>query len=147
MNNMTPDEMADILAMHSPGGRIKSFSSDQKKQLSAEQKGMPAAEPDNLKSEKPCKKIFKYEIPCKEKFDLELPRDATIIRCEDVEGKFFIWAIVNPDPENPKETRRFECYKTGQEIYTSIQSLRLIGTCKLFIMQELCLYVFEKLNP
>lgn len=88
-------------------------------------------------------KIFKYEIPCKEKFEISLPKGAQIIRCEDVEGKFFIWAIVNPDPEHPTETRYFECYKTGQEIHTPLCHLNLLGTCKLFIMQELCLYVFE----
>ena len=88
-------------------------------------------------------KIYKYEIPCKEKFELELPQYAQIIRCEDVDGKFFLWAIVNTDENHPKQIRHFECYKTGQEIETPLNHLQMVGTCKLFIMQELCLYVFE----
>ena len=91
------------------------------------------------------KKIFKYELPIKEKFSIGLPAEALIIRCEDVDGKFFLWAIVDPDiPEI--EERYFECYKTGQPIDTPINHLKHIGNCKLFIMQELCLYVFENIN-
>lgn len=91
------------------------------------------------------KKIFKYELPVKEKLTLELPKNALIIRCEDVDGQFFIWAIVDPESEET-ETRFFECYKTGQEIHTDLSHLNHIGNCKLFIMQELCLYVFENVN-
>lgn len=91
------------------------------------------------------KKIFKYELPVKEKVTMQLPKSALIIRCEDVDGKFFIWAIVDPE-STETETRFFECYKTGQEITTDLAYLRHIGNCKLFIMQELCLYVFENIN-
>lgn len=90
-------------------------------------------------------KIFKYELPIKEKFELELPKNAQIIRVEDVDGKFFLWAIV--DETSPDtEKRYFECYKTGQPIDTNISNLKFLGTCKLFIMQELCLYIFENLT-
>lgn len=34
-------------------------------------------------------KIFKYSIPTKEKYVIELPKDAQIIRVEDVDGLFF----------------------------------------------------------
>lgn len=88
-------------------------------------------------------KIFKYSVPVKEMFTMDLPRDATIIRVEDVDGQFFLWAIVNTEEGYPTEKRYFECYKTGQEIKTPLQYLKHIGTMKLFIMQELCLYVFE----
>jgi hypothetical protein len=88
-------------------------------------------------------KIYKYSIPTKEKYIIELPKDAKIIRVEDVDGLFFLWDIVNTDENHPKEKRCLEFYKTGQVIETPIDRLNYLGTCKLFIMQELCLYVFE----
>lgn len=88
-------------------------------------------------------KIYKYALPVRETFELELPKNAQIIRVEDVDGLFFLWAIVNCEDSCEKETRFFECYKTGQVINTPLENLKLLGTCKLFIMQELCLYVFE----
>ena len=91
------------------------------------------------------KRIFKYPLPVKETCDMELPQGADIIRVEDVDGHFFLWAAVNPDPEHPKEIRYLELYKTGQEIHTPMDSLHFLGTCKMFIMQELCLYVFENI--
>lgn len=89
------------------------------------------------------KAIYKYPIPTKEKYEIELPLDAQIIRVEDVDGLFYLWAIVETDEDHPKETRYLEFYKTGQPIETPISELIFLGTCKLFIMQELCLYVFE----
>lgn len=81
-----------------------------------------------------------------EKYEIELPKDAQIIRVEDVDGLFFLWAIVETDEDCEKELRFLEFYKTGQPIETPINHLNFLGTCKLFIMQELCLYVFENLN-
>lgn len=89
--------------------------------------------------------IYKYSLPVQEKYTIELPKGAQIIRVEDVDGLFFLWAIVNTDHEN--ETRYLEFYKTGQPIETPLADLVFLGTCKLFIMQELCLYVFENVNP
>ena len=40
------------------------------------------------------KKIFKYEMSIKEKQEIELPINAKIIRVDDVDGKLFLWAIV-----------------------------------------------------
>jgi len=90
-------------------------------------------------------KIFKYSIPTKEKYELLLPKHAQILRVEDVDGLFFLWAIVNTE-EEVKEMRFLEFYKTGQPIETPLENLIYLGTCKLFIMQELCLYVFENLR-
>lgn len=87
------------------------------------------------------KVIYKYELPVLEKFDLELPAGADIIRVDDVDGKFWVWAIV--DNEAEPEVRHIECYKTGQPIETPMTDLKYLGFCKLFIMQELCLYMFE----
>lgn len=89
--------------------------------------------------------IYKYSLPVQEKLVIELPMGAQIIRVEDVAGLFWLWAIV--DPEAEKEPRYIECYKTGQPIETPLQHLKYLGACKLFIMQELCLYVFEDIGP
>lgn len=91
-------------------------------------------------------KIFKYTIPTKEKFEIDLPKGAIIIRVEDVDGLFFLWAIVDTSENAETETRYLEFYKTGQLIETPLCDLKFIGTCKLFIMQELCLYVFENVK-
>ncbi|MEO9884965.1 MAG: hypothetical protein ABJG33_04940 [Balneola sp.] len=91
------------------------------------------------------KKIFKYELSIKESQDLELPLGADIIRVDDVDGRFFLWAIVDPETDK-KEIRHLEFYKTGQTIETDTSELFYIGFCKLFIMQELGLYVFENLT-
>lgn len=92
-------------------------------------------------------KIFKYSIPTKEKYAIELPVNAKIIRVEDVDGLVFLWAIVDSSEGVETEKRYLEFYKTGQLVETPLDHLELIGTCKLFIMQELCLYVFENINP
>lgn len=91
------------------------------------------------------KKIYKYELSVKEKQQIELPVGAEIIRVDDVDGKFFLWAIVNPE-EQVSEIRSLEFYKTGQEINTLCHHLNYIGFCRLFIMQELGLYVFENIS-
>ncbi len=60
------------------------------------------------------KKIFKYEMSIKEKQEIELPINAEIIRVDDVDGKFFLWAIVEPpkeDEEQETEVRFIELEK------------------------------------
>ena len=90
------------------------------------------------------KVIYKYTLPVKEKCVIELPKQSIIIRVEDVDGQFYLWAIV--DKEEEIEKRYLEFYKTGQPIETPVENLKFLGTCKLFIGQELCLYVFENIN-
>lgn len=92
------------------------------------------------------KKIYKYSLPVQEKYCIQLPKDAQIIRVEDVDGLFFLWAIVDTSEDVELEERYLEFYKTGQPIETPLEHLNHIGTCKLFIMQELCLYVFENVS-
>lgn len=92
------------------------------------------------------KKIYKYSLPVQEKYSIELPLGAKIIRVEDVDGLFFLWAMVDTDPDYPTELRHLEFYKTGQPIEGS-DGLVYLGLCKLFIMQELGLYVFERVIP
>lgn len=91
-------------------------------------------------------KIYKYELSIQEKQEIELPVGARIIRVDDVDGKFFLWAIVNADEHRETVMRRFEFYKTGQPILTELVHLHYIGFCKLQIMQELGLYVFENIS-
>lgn len=86
-------------------------------------------------------KIFKYELACLEEQTIQLPQDAQIIRVASVEGKFFLWAIV--DPELPLEGRCLVCYKTGQPFKQNPNHLSYLGLCSLWIMQELGLYFFE----
>lgn len=93
------------------------------------------------------KSIYKYPLPATEKAVVELPKGAQILRTEDVDGFFFLWAVVNINPDCEKENRYLEFYKTGQPIETPLENLKYLGTCKIFIMQELCLYVFENLKP
>lgn len=89
--------------------------------------------------------IHKYPIPVKEKFSLQLPACAEIIRCEDVDGFFFIWAKV--DTEAPMEERYFEMHKTGSPMsFAPNQHAKYLGACKLLIVMELCLYVFEVID-
>lgn len=91
------------------------------------------------------KTIYKYSLPVQEKFVIELPAGAQIIRVDDVAGLFWLWAIV--DTEAALVSRYIECYKTGQPIETPLHNLMYLGPCKLFIMQELCLYMFENVTP
>jgi hypothetical protein len=87
-------------------------------------------------------KIFKYSLAVQEKQEINLPKGARIIRVADVDGLFFLWAIVDTETTEV-ETRKIEMYKTGHEFTTHPDKLKYLGECKLFIMQELGLYVFE----
>ena len=57
--------------------------------------------------------IYKYQIPIKESFTINMPKNARIIRIDDVGGLCFMWAEV--DTNSPNENRDFRAYKTGQE--------------------------------
>lgn len=87
------------------------------------------------------RKIFKYRAPIAEKFVTGLPDGAEVLRVEDVDGEFFIWAIVDPEEKN-KQWFWFECYKTGQPIDSTVSLKDYVGRFRMFIMQELMLYVF-----
>lgn len=89
--------------------------------------------------------IYKYPLPVKEKYSIELPQGAKIVRVEDVDGFNFLWAIVNVDPEHPKETRHLEFYKTGAAIKNP-DELFYLGLCKIYVQQELGLYCFERIS-
>ncbi|MFC0183315.1 hypothetical protein SAMN04515674_105276 [Pseudarcicella hirudinis] len=94
------------------------------------------------------KAIYKYQLPIQETHILELPEGYEIIRVEAIDGLFFLWAIVNTNENHPKTKCYLEFYKTGQPFKSEdLESLSFLGTCKLFIGQELCLYVFENFKP
>jgi hypothetical protein len=89
--------------------------------------------------------IYKYELGCLEKQTIELPQDAKIIRVCDLDGKFWLWAMVNTNPDCPKESRKIEMYKTGMPI-DNCDGLVYLGLCCLYVMQELGLYTFERIG-
>lgn len=90
------------------------------------------------------KKIYKYQIPVCEKYAIELPLNARIIRVDDVDGFFYLWAMIDIH-ESSTEKRHLELYKTGQDIPGN-DNLVYLGFCKIFIGMELGLYVFENVT-
>jgi len=90
-------------------------------------------------------KIYKYPLGVLETQTLDLPEGAQIIRVDTVDGKLFLWAIVNTAPDVKEVTRYLEFYKTGQAFTSKISDLNYLGSCRLYIMQELMLYVFENI--
>lgn len=93
-------------------------------------------------SEATGKVIFKYQMPVLERFTMKLPAGAQIIRMEDQDGLFWLWAVV--DTNAPLEDREFMAFKTGAKIPTDA-SLSYIGFCAVFVQMELGLYIFEVL--
>ena len=91
------------------------------------------------------KAIYKYPMPVQEKIEVELPVGAKIIRVSDIDGLFFLWAIVDTEIDE-REIRYIEFYKTGQPI-DHPETLVYLGLCCIFIMQELGLYTFERIAP
>lgn len=84
--------------------------------------------------------IFKYQMPVLESFTMQLPKNAEIIRVEDQDGMFWMWAVVNTDAE--LEDRNFLAFKTGAKMPDNVP-LKYIGFCKIFVQMELGLYIFE----
>ena len=80
-------------------------------------------------------------IPVLEEFTLQLPKNSEIIHVSDFNGKFYMW--IKYESDDNYEPRYFECYKTGMEFKNPEMSLEYLGLCKLWIMQELGLYIFE----
>lgn len=84
--------------------------------------------------------IFKYQMPVLESFTMQLPKNAEIIRVEDQDGMFWMWAVVNTDAE--LEDRNFLAFKTGAKMPDNVH-LKYIGFCKIYVQMELGLYIFE----
>lgn len=60
------------------------------------------------------KKVYKYNLDIKYSYTLELPVDAEILSFDMHAGLISLWALV--DPLVDKEIRKFEIYRTGDEI-------------------------------
>lgn len=89
------------------------------------------------------KTIFKYQMPVLEKFEMELPIDAEILRVQDVDGMFWLWAVVNTNSDT--EIRKFRAFKTGAPIPEALK-LDYIGFCAIHVQMELGLYIFEEIK-
>ncbi len=87
--------------------------------------------------------IYKYELGVLEKQTINLPRDAKILRVDSLDGRFWLWAMVDTSPDCQVETRYIEMYKTGMPIDNQ-NGLVYLGLCTLYVMQELGLYTFER---
>lgn len=92
-------------------------------------------------SEATGKVIFKYQMPVKEVFSIDLPKGAQIIRVADLDGMFWLWAIV--DTNAPMEKRFFRAFKTGAKIPDDFDTSHYLGMCAVFVQMELGLYIFE----
>lgn len=84
--------------------------------------------------------IYKYQMPVLEQFEMELPVGAEILRVQDMDGMFWMWAMVNT--ESPTERRKFVAFKTGAKIPDDL-NIKYIGFCAIFVQMELGLYIFE----
>lgn len=87
--------------------------------------------------------IFKYQMPVLEEFTMDLPKGAEIIRMQDMDGMFWLWAVVNT--EAPMEKRYFRAFKTGAKIPDNVE-LKYVGFCAVFVQMELGLYIFEDMT-
>ena len=83
------------------------------------------------------KKIFKYELGIKEKQEIKLPVNAEIIRVDDVDGKFFLWAIVEP----PKEDEEIETYPENSFLRLNQYNIHRVSGVK-----STCLRSFLKVS-
>ena len=85
------------------------------------------------------KTIFKYQMPVLERFTMQLPEGSQVLRVDDQDGMFWLWAVV--DTKNAYEDREFVAVKTGAPVPDL--NLHYVGFCKIFIQMELGLYIFE----
>lgn len=84
--------------------------------------------------------IFKYQMPILERFTMSMPEGAEIIRMADIDGFFWLWAVV--DTRLPNESRHFVAVKCGANVPEN-GDLFYRGFCAIHVQQELGLYIFE----
>ena len=87
------------------------------------------------------KAIHKYVLPMLEESFVDMPSVNTIISAEMQEGFICVWAIV--DTDSPIINKKFNLYKTGQEIKANVKVLKYIGIAKVNVGMELGMHVFE----
>ncbi|MEO1658283.1 MAG: hypothetical protein AAFR65_11210 [Pseudomonadota bacterium] len=88
------------------------------------------------------KRIYKYQLAVAEEQVLEVPAGAEFIRLDGIDGKLWVWALVDPN-EQEFACRRLLAFKTGGDIPDSVTSAEYIGCAAIFIQMELMLYFFE----
>lgn len=90
------------------------------------------------------KAIHKYVLPMLEESFVDMPSVNTVISAEMQDGWICVWAIV--DTNLPMVKKRFNLYKTGQEIKEPIENLKYIGIAKIHVGMDLGMHIFEVLN-
>ena len=103
------------------------------------------SETEAMPENKPVYKIFKYTLPIAERTHIDLPLGAQILRVDGLDGGLWVWAIV--DTTASLERREFALFKTGGDMPDNVaEEYKYVGCGSIYIQQELCLYVFEKLR-
>lgn len=87
--------------------------------------------------------IFKYQMPVLERFTMRLPAGAKILRVQDQDGMFWLWAEVRTDVQD--EERHFRAFKCGGQMPDDAE-LHYIGFCAVFVQMELGLYIYEEVT-
>jgi hypothetical protein len=75
--------------------------------------------------------IYKYDVPLTDEFELDMPVGAEVISVQVQRGTPRLWAMVNADPETPRESRRFRLLGTGRAIPAEFQLARFVGTFQM----------------
>lgn len=97
---------------------------------------MTDEKPDNSK-----RVVWKYPLNAVEHQYLELPKGADILTVQTQGEGPQLWALVNPDPDIPKETRHIHIMATGEQKPSYYWSgLSYIAT---FQIMSLVFHVFE----
>lgn len=82
----------------------------------------------------------RIQLAVKEKQEIECI-GGTPVYAEEYDGKMYIYHIARP-PLYATHYYKIAVYKTGQPIDIDINKLQYLGLCRLWIAQELGLYVF-----
>lgn len=89
------------------------------------------------------KKIYKYPIEIKDKQQLELPVGAEILSVQTQYGEVQMWALVDPNAQ--KETRMFEVFGTGNDVYYDMGVDRVFISTIQLEGGALVFHIFERL--
>lgn len=88
--------------------------------------------------------IWKFPIQTTGQQAIEMSLAATILCVQTQQGNPCIWAMVNGEPNHPKETRKFNIYGTGHPLPDDF-TMPYIGTYQLE-GGALVFHVFENLT-
>lgn len=88
-------------------------------------------------------RIWKYPMPVLEKFKMMLPRDAKVLRIDNIEGHMWMWCQVDTSKE--LQERAFYGFKAGGTMPVIMGRMKHIDNAAIYIQQELMLYYYEDL--